>query len=37
LRLTDRLRLGQNDAVALEMDTTATTSNIFGVIFFYYE
>ena len=37
LRLTDRLRLGQNDAIALEMDTTATTSNIFGVIFFYYE
>lgn len=37
LRLSDRLRLGQNDAIALEMDTGTSTPEIFGVIFFYYE
>jgi len=37
LRLQDRLRLGQNDAIALEMDTTASSSNVYGVVFFFYE
>ena len=36
-RLLDRLRLGQNDAIALEMDLGTSTPTIFGVIFFYYE
>ncbi len=36
-RLGDRLRLGQNDAIALEMDTGTSTPLIFGVIFFYLE
>lgn len=36
LRLSDRLRLGQGDAIALEVDTTAG-GNVFGVVFFYYE
>jgi hypothetical protein len=37
MQLKDRLRLGQNDAVALEMDTGTSTPLIFGVIFFYFE
>lgn len=37
LRLFDRIRLGQNDAIALEMDKGTTTPDVFGVIFFYYE
>jgi len=37
LRLSDRVRLGQNDAIALEMDTGTSTPGIFGVIFFYFE
>jgi len=37
LRLTDRIRLGQNDAVALELDLGTTTPTIFGVVFFYFE
>ena len=37
LKLNERLRLGQNDAVALEIHSTATTSDVFGVIFFHYE
>jgi len=35
-RLGDRLRLGQNDAVALEYDE-GTTGDMSGVIFFFYE
>lgn len=37
LRLFDRKRLGQNDAVALEVDLATSTPTVFGVIFFYYE
>lgn len=37
MRLNERLRLGQNDAIALELDFTATTSDVFGVVFFHYE
>lgn len=37
LRLSDRVRLGQNDAIALELDTGDTTPGVFGVVFFYYE
>ena len=37
LRLTDRVRLGQNDAIALEMDTGTSTPLVHGVVFFYYE
>ena len=36
-RLSDRIRMGQNDALALEMDLGTSTPTIFGVIFFYYE
>jgi len=36
-RLSDRVRMGQNDAMALEMDLGTSTPNVFGVIFFYYE
>lgn len=37
-RLTDRVRLGQNDAIALEADeNTAGTADIAGVVFFYFE
>jgi len=35
-RLDDRLRLGQNDAIALELHE-GTTADIAGVIFFYFE
>ena len=37
MRLNERVRLGQNDAVALELDNTATSSDVFGVVFFHYE
>ena len=37
MRLNERVRLGQNDAIALELDNTATTSDVFGVVFFHYE
>ena len=37
MEISDRLRLGQNDAISLEVITTATTSNVFGTVFFYYE
>ena len=37
MEIDDRLRLGQNDAFNLHIDTTATTSNVFGNVFFYYE
>jgi hypothetical protein len=37
LRLTDRVRLGQNDGIALEMDTTTTNTLSNGVVFFYFE
>jgi len=38
LRLKDRLRLGQNDAIAIEVDELTTTAkDVFGVIFGYYE
>lgn len=37
MRLHERLRLGQNDAIAIELDNTATTSDVFGVVFFHYE
>ena len=36
LRLDDRIRLGQNDAVALEYDE-GTTGDFTGVVFFYFE
>ena len=36
LRLDDRLRLGQNQAIALEYDE-GTGGDMFGVIFFYFE
>jgi len=35
-RLKDRLRLGQNDAIAVELDE-GTTADCAGVIFFYFE
>lgn len=37
MRLSDRVRIGQNDAIALEMDTGTSTPTAFGVVFFYYE
>ena len=37
LRFDDRVRLGQNDGFALEVETVASASNTFGVVFFYYE
>lgn len=37
MKLNERLRLGQNDAIALEIHSTATTSDCFGVVFFHYE
>lgn len=36
-RLGDRVRLGQNDAIALEGEDIATTTPIWGVMFGYYE
>ena len=36
LRLKDRLRLGQNDAIALEYDE-GTSGDVSGVVFFYFE
>jgi len=36
-RLSDRKRLGQNDAIALEVDLATSTPTVFGVVFFYYE
>ncbi len=36
-RFEDQLRLGQNQAIALRMDSGTDNSNIFGVIFFYFE
>ena len=33
----DRVRLGQNDAVSLELDTTATNTLAHGTIFFFFE
>ena len=37
LRLSDRIRLGQNSAVALELDTGTSTPLVHGVVFFYFE
>ena len=37
LRLGDRLRLGQNDAIAIEFENASGTEEGFGVCFFYYE
>ena len=37
LRLSDALHLGQNDAIALEMDTATSTPLVHGVVFFYME
>ena len=38
LRLDDRVRLGQNDAIALEVDAvTSGTPLVFGVLFGYFE
>jgi len=37
MRLSDRLRLGQGDAIAIEVDEVASASDVFGVIFGYYE
>jgi hypothetical protein len=37
LRLDDRVRLGQNDAIALEVEAASTPGAIYGVIFGYYE
>ena len=36
-RLGDKLRLGQNDAIALEMDAGTSTPDCYGVVFFYFE
>jgi len=36
-RLSDRIRLGQNDAIAIEMDAGTSTPDVNGVIFAYYE
>jgi len=36
-RLNDTLRLGQNDAIAIEMDTGTSTPLVFGLIAFFYE
>ena len=36
-RLKERVRLGQNDAIALEYDRAAGNGIVEGVIFFYYE
>jgi hypothetical protein len=33
----DRVRLGQGDAIALEVDVGSTTPEIFGTVYFYYE
>ena len=35
--LNDRLRLGQNDAIAVEMDTGTSTPLVYGTVFFYFE
>ncbi len=38
MRLSDRVRLGQNDAIALELDEGGGgTADVFGVVFFYFE
>lgn len=37
LRLTDRIRLGQNDAIALKIIKGTTTPDVTGVVFFYFE
>ena len=37
IRTGDRIRLGQNEAVAIELDTATSTPNAFGVLFFYFE
>ena len=37
LRLSDALHLGQNDAIALELDTATSTPLVHGVVFFYME
>ena len=37
LRIGDRLRLGQNDAIAIEMDTGTSSPLVHGVAFFYFE
>lgn len=36
-RFQDQLRLGQNQAIALRMDAGTADSQIFGVIYFYFE
>ena len=36
-RLGDRVRLGQNDAIAVEVFQVASASDVSGVIFFYFE
>ena len=35
--LDDRVRLGQNDAIAMEVHLATSTPTVFGTIFFYYE
>ncbi len=37
LRLKDRLRLGQNDAITIEVDERSAEGDVSGVIFFYFE
>ena len=38
MRLVDRVRLGQNDAIAMEFDENAGgTADAYGVVFFYFE
>jgi len=37
MRVGDTLRLGQNDAIALELDVGTSTPETFGVCFFYFE
>ena len=36
-RFQDQLRLGQNQAIGLRMDNGTAASQIFGVIYFYFE
>ncbi|MCH8220217.1 MAG: hypothetical protein IIA76_02610 [Proteobacteria bacterium] len=36
-RFQDQLRLGQDQAVAIRMDAGTSDSQVFGVIFFYFE
>jgi hypothetical protein len=37
LNIGDRVRLGQNDAIALEVEDVATTTPVYGTIYGFYE